>query len=187
MNLPNKLTVLRVLMVPFFVLFALCEGIPQHFFWALLFFAGASITDALDGHIARKNNLITDFGKFLDPLADKILVMAALICFVELRFASSVAVMIIIAREFMVTGLRLVASANVVIPAGIWGKLKTAFTMAAVVLILFMQGLSEAGFAFGGFDINIAGGILVWIAAALTVISGAQYLWAYRKYIDPKK
>ncbi len=187
MNLPNKLTVLRVLMVPFFVFFALCSKIPNHFFLALLFFAAASATDALDGHIARKNNLITDFGKFLDPLADKILVMAALICFVELRFASSVAVMIILAREFMVTGLRLVASSNVVIPAGIWGKLKTAFTMAAVVLILLMQGLSEAGFALGGFDINLVGEILVWIAAALTVISGAQYLWAYREYIDPKK
>lgn len=179
MNLPNKLTLLRVFMVPLFLVFMLVSGIPNHLLWAAVIFAVASATDAIDGHLARKNNLVTSFGKFLDPLADKVLVMAALISLVELNVISCVPVIIILAREFMVTALRLVASGDVVIAAGIWGKLKTAFTMIAIVAILLLHS--------AGIILPIVDLLLIWIATILTVISGAQYLWAYRKYIDTTK
>ena len=133
MNLPNKLTLLRALLVPVFIVFALIDKIPLNYTAALIVFALASLTDALDGHIARKNNLVTTFGKFLDPLADKVLVISALAVFVDLGIISAVPFVIIIAREFMVSGLRLVAAdSRVVVAAGFWGKLKTAFTMAAI-------------------------------------------------------
>ena len=105
MNLPNKLTVARVVLVPFFIFFLLTDIVPKSSLWALVVFALASITDALDGHIARSRNLVTNFGKFLDPLADKVLVISALVCFVEMGLAGAVPVIIIIAREFMVSGL----------------------------------------------------------------------------------
>ena len=133
MNLPNKLTMMRVILVPFFLLFLLVDGIPLHGLWALVIFAAASITDALDGHIARSRGLITDFGKFLDPVADKVLVFAALIAFTELGFASSVAVVIMMAREFLVSSMRMVAaSKGKVIAAGKSGKVKTAVTMVSM-------------------------------------------------------
>ncbi|MGN1107093.1 MAG: CDP-diacylglycerol--glycerol-3-phosphate 3-phosphatidyltransferase, partial [Huintestinicola sp.] len=126
MNLPNKLTVARVVLVPFFIFFLLTDIVPLSPMWALVVFALASITDALDGHIARSRNLVTNFGKFLDPLADKVLVISALVCFVDMGLAGAVPVIIIIAREFMVSGLRLVtAGEGGVVAAGIWGKLKT--------------------------------------------------------------
>lgn len=191
MNLPNKLTLLRVFMVPVFLVFALIDIIPYNEFIAVGIFALASITDALDGHIARKNNLVTNFGKFLDPLADKVLVMAALLCLVQMGFIGSVPVIIILAREFMVSGLRLVtANEGVVVPAGIWGKLKTAFTMIAIIAIFIIAGI------LGNVDLSgknlfvlnyLIPTVLIWIATALTVISGAQYLFAYRKYIDTTK
>lgn len=186
MNLPNKLTLLRVFMVPVFLVFALVDSIPYREFWALGFFALASITDWLDGYIARKQGLVTNFGKFLDPLADKVLVMAALVCFIELGYVGSVPVILVLAREFMVTALRLVASGNVVIAAGIWGKLKTAFTMIAIVFIFLMHGLAGIGVEMP-FSLALADNIAIWIAAALTVISGIQYLWAYRRFIDTTK
>ena len=187
MNLPNKLTVLRVLMIPLFLFLALMDSIPYNTFWALLVFAVASATDALDGHIARKNNLVTNFGKFLDPLADKILVMAALVCFIELGYVGSVPVILILAREFTVTALRLVASSEVVIAAGILGKLKTAFTMIAVIFIFLMHGLAGAGVNLGGYSLYAGDQVAIWIAAALTVISGVQYLWEYRHFINTTK
>ena len=123
MNTPNKLTLLRILLVPVFLLFFLCEGIPLHSVWALVVFALASTTDAMDGHIARSRNLITNFGKFLDPVADKVLVFAALVAFIDFGWASSVAVIIMIAREFLVSSLRMVAADNgTVIAAGKLGK-----------------------------------------------------------------
>ena len=131
MNTPNKLTVLRMILVPFFLLFLLVESIPFHGLWALLIFAAASFTDAMDGHIARSRNLVTDFGKFLDPVADKVLTFSALIAFIELGCASSVAVVIMMAREFLVSSLRMVAAGNGTDgAAGKLGKLKTAVTMA---------------------------------------------------------
>ena len=139
MNLPNKLTVLRVLLIPFFVASLLYKAGEDYNFRivALVIFAVAAITDTLDGMIARKYNLITDFGKFMDPLADKVLVCSGLICFVELRQLSSVTVLIVIAREFIISGIRLVASDNgVVIAAAMSGKLKTVVQMITVILLI---------------------------------------------------
>ena len=187
MNLPNKLTILRVVLIPLFLVFLFIEKIPGNYFLALAVFAIASITDALDGHIARKNNLVTNFGKFLDPLADKVLVMSALVAFIEIELAPSIAVIVILAREFMVTSLRLVANkeGGKVIAAGMMGKLKTAFTMVAIVAILFIHGLDNV--IDISFNVILVGNILIWIATALTAISGIQYLWQYRTEIDPTK
>ena len=194
MNLPNKLTVLRVILIPFFMVFMLCFEIgPRlHTILAMSVFIIASLTDMLDGKIARAQNLVTTFGKFLDPLADKLLVMVALICFTFERWIDPLAVVIILAREFMVTGLRLVvAGEGVVVAAGIWGKLKTAFTMVAMIAIMLLQviypelkGAPDLDWTHPIFLINEA---LIWIAVILTVISGGVYLKAYGKYIDPNE
>lgn len=196
MNLPNKLTVLRAILIPVFLFFMYADFIPFHFTIALVVFAAASLTDALDGHIARKYNLVTDFGKFLDPLADKALVIAALAVFVEFGMMGAVPFFIIIAREFMVSGLRLVtADKGVVVAAGFWGKLKTAFTMVTIIFGLLCYTI------FGDFincirynkyelysDIGqCIFTVLIWISVALTVISGIVYLKGYWKYIDSDK
>lgn len=193
MNLPNKLTVTRVILVPVFLLFYFCTAIPCNYLLALIMFVSASVTDALDGHIARSRNLITNFGKFLDPLADKVLVMAALACFSYSRMIHALPFIIIVAREFMVSGLRLVvANHGTVVAAGFLGKVKTAFTMVAIVAILVYQSVS-ADFNWFGLPITetVDGGIrialnaLIWIAAVLTVLSGYTYLKAYWKHINP--
>ena len=177
MNLPNKLTMMRVILVPFFLLFLLVDGIPLHGLWALVIFAAASITDALDGHIARSRGLITDFGKFLDPVADKVLVFAALIAFTELGFASSVAVVIMMAREFLVSSMRMVAaSKGKVIAAGKSGKVKTAVTMVSIVVILLMMALGDFGLTAVSFALPVVSIVLIWICGVLTVYSGAEYL-----------
>lgn len=194
MNLPNKLTLLRVFLIPFFLLFMYLD-FGCHFLLALIIFAAASVTDALDGKIARKHNLVTNFGKFLDPLADKVLVISALTVFVELDCVNmgAIPLIIIIAREFMVSGLRLLAAdGGVVVAAGIWGKLKTAFTMVTVVGILlwlcicfdFNAGLG-CGFVDAVNDIVIPA--LIWISTALTIISGLIYLKGYWHLIDSDK
>lgn len=194
MNLPNKLTLTRVILIPFFLLFMYWK-VPFHYLIALAIFSAASITDALDGQIARKNNLVTNFGKFLDPLADKVLVIAALTVFVELPEIKMGAIPLIIisAREFMVSGLRLLAAnSGIVVAAGIWGKLKTAFTMVAIIAILLWLSLK------GDFSVNFPEGIvsafenvltpiLVWTATALTIISGGVYLKGYWNLIDSDK
>ena len=191
MNLPNKLTVMRVILVPFFIFFLLCDipfGAQANSVLALIVFIAASVTDALDGHIARSRNLVTNFGKFLDPLADKVLVISALVCFIQMGLVGVVPVIIIIAREFMVSGLRLVtANEGVVVAAGIWGKLKTAFTMVAIVIILFFAvlfGKDSTGYAAW---VNITEQVLIWISTILTVISGAIYLNGYKEYINTDK
>ncbi len=188
MNLPNKLTVARIIMVPFFVVFLVNVTIPHHFLIAGLIFALASFTDLLDGKIARKRNLVTNFGKFLDPLADKILVISALVCFVNLGLAELWFVLIIIAREFMVTSIRLIAvNTGEVIAANIWGKAKTVSQMVAIVGILIMQYLQELinlsvmpSFTVGQFSSSTvfwcAGNVLVGISTLFTIISGAIYL-----------
>ena len=141
MNLPNKLTVLRMAMVPFFVGALLWQGLPHRYLVALLLFVAASYTDHLDGKIARSRNLITNFGKFMDPLADKILVISALICFVSLDLINPWWVLVIVAREFLVTSLRLVAAdEGVVIAANKWGKAKTVSQIVAIALILVKIG-----------------------------------------------
>ena len=185
MNLPNKLTVARVIAVPFYVAFMLISGIPYNYLWALILFGAASLTDMIDGKIARKNNLITDLGKFLDPLADKVLVSAALICMVELGWTASYLVIIIICREFIVSALRLAAASSndrTVIAAGIWGKLKTAFTMIAIAVITALHILTD-NFAlafFDGFPVGLISDVLMWISTVLTVISGVIYIASYR-------
>ena len=194
MNLPNKLTLMRVFLIPFFLLF-MYLNLPFHFLVALVIFGIASITDALDGKIARSRNLVTNFGKFLDPLADKVLVIAALAVFVEFKEVkmSAIPFIIITAREFMVSGLRLLAAnSGIVVAAGIWGKLKTAFTMTAIVAILFWLSLCfDFGInfpeAFRNAVDNILIPILIWISTILTIISGVIYLKGYWNLIDSDK
>lgn len=183
MNLPNKLTLARVIAVPFYVMFMLRNDIPLNYLWALVIFILASLTDLIDGKVARKKGLVTDLGKFLDPLADKVLVGSALICMVDLQWTYSFMVIIIIAREFIVSGLRLVAAGNrdhVVIAAGIWGKLKTAATMGSIGIITGMYIFTE-NFALlpADFPVRIISDILMGICTVLTVISGGIYLKNY--------
>ena len=167
MNLPNKLTMLRVILIPFFVV---CELIPYSWgkWAALVIFVAASITDKLDGTIARKYNLITNFGKFMDPLADKLLVCSAMICFVGLGTLAPWIVIIIVAREFIISGFRLVAAeGGTVIAAGIWGKYKTAITMITIIFMIPN---------FGGPTVHIIEQIMIYLSLALTVISLVDYL-----------
>lgn len=187
MNLPNKLTIIRVALIPAFVFFALWHFSRFNILIALAIFAIASYTDMLDGKIARRDNLITNFGKFLDPLADKALVMAALLVFVDMGWVSSIPVMIILFREFMVSALRLVVKSGdgVVIAAGWFGKVKTAFTMIEIIITLFIHGIMAVGVPISPTVAYVIDTVLVWIAAILTAGSGAQYLWGYRKAIDP--
>ena len=186
MNLPNKLTVLRMILVPFFVFFLLVPGIPHHYLIALLIFAGASYTDHLDGKIARSRGLITNFGKLMDPLADKILVISALVCMVELGLTSAWFVIIIIAREFLVTSIRLLAvESGRVIPANNWGKAKTVSQMVAILAVLGMQYVLELNrmHVFAVEDplvlstcFWLVGNVLIAISVVLTLISGVTYL-----------
>ena len=142
MNLPNKLTVVRVCMVPFFVFFMLAEFVPYRFLYALVLFSVAAYTDHLDGKIARSRNLVTNFGKLMDPLADKIMVMSALICFVKLDLASTVCVIIIMFREFAVSSIRMIAlEQGQVIPANNWGKAKTVSQIVSIIVILTLQSV----------------------------------------------
>ena len=166
MNLPNKLTLFRVILIPFFVLFMLVDITAYDKWIAFAIFIIASLTDLLDGKIARKYNLVTNFGKFMDPLADKLLVCSALICLVALTKIPAWIVIIIIAREFIISGFRLIASDNgVVIAASYWGKFKTTFQM---VMICLMIADIEA--------ISLITTVVMWIALILTVVSLVDYL-----------
>lgn len=178
MNLPNKLTVLRMVLVPVFVAVVLSPAIPWHYLWAWFIFGGASLTDHFDGRIARKRNQITNFGKFLDPLADKILVISAFVCLMQLGFANIWCVLIIITREFVVTGIRLLAAdGGVVLAANRWGKAKTISQMTAVLFILAVQFVQELVGWGGSAQAFLAfGSVLVWVATALTIISGTVYV-----------
>ena len=163
MNLPNKLTIFRVILVIPFVALML----NGYDLWAVAVFIIASLTDLLDGKIARKYNLITDFGKFMDPLADKLLVCAAMICLVVMGRLPAWMVIVIISREFIISGFRLVASDNgVVIAASYWGKFKTTFQMLMIIVLILNLG--------GVFD--MIGLVLTWIALILTVVSLIDYL-----------
>lgn len=166
MNLPNKLTLFRVILIPFFVVFMLLEITSVDKWIALAIFIIASLTDLLDGKIARKYNLVTNFGKFMDPLADKLLVCSALICLVELGKMPAWMVIIIIAREFIISGFRLIASDNgVVIAASYWGKFKTTFQMIMICLLI-----ADIAALYG---LTV---VVMWIALLLTVISLIDYL-----------
>lgn len=168
MNLPNKLTILRVILIPFFVVFMLFDITGAADKWiALVIFCVASLTDMLDGKIARKYNLVTNFGKFMDPLADKLLVCTALICLTSMNRLNVIVVLVIIAREFIISGFRLVASDNgIVIAASYWGKFKTVSQMALIiVLIVDLGGVW-----------NVVGTVLTWVALLLTVVSLIDYI-----------
>lgn len=179
MNLPNKLTILRTILIPFFLVALLCDEfyggfIPYGNWIALVIFAAASLTDMLDGKIARKYNLVTNFGKFMDPLADKLLVSSAMIAFIELSRIPCWIVIIIIAREFIISGFRLVAADNgIVIAAGIWGKIKTAEQMVMLCILIADFGRVFPGAAGG---IYIFEEILIYIALILTIVSLIDYL-----------
>ena len=168
MNLPNKLTILRMIMIPFFVVFMLTDlGGAYGKYIALAVFIVASLTDLLDGKIARKHNLVTNFGKFMDPLADKLLVCSALICLVEMDRLAAWMVIVIISREFIISGFRLIASDNgVVIAASYWGKFKTTFQMIMIILLILDLG--------GSFVVIETA--VTWIALVLTVVSLIDYL-----------
>lgn len=175
MNLPNKLTVLRVIMVPFFVFFMLTDvGGAANKWIALVLFCVASLTDMLDGKIARARNLVTNFGKFMDPLADKLLVCSAMICLIEMNKLDAWIVIVIISREFIISGFRLVASdSGVVIAASYWGKFKTVFQMAMIIVLIADLG--------GFFD--MLGIVLVWAALALTIISLLDYVFKNKQVL----
>lgn len=178
MNLPNKLTLFRVILIPFFVVILLLSNVYTNLKWiALAIFIIASLTDLLDGKIARKYNLVTNFGKFMDPLADKLLVCAALICLIELHKIASWMVIIIISREFIISGFRLIASDNgVVIAASYWGKFKTTFQMLMVILMI-------ADIAV----LTIFTNIIMWIALLLTVVSLVDYLVKNKNVMQEQK
>lgn len=175
MNLPNKITIIRVCMIPLFLVLYLIPSIPYSNVLAGIVFILASLTDALDGHIARKYHLITNFGKFADPLADKLLVSAALICFVEYKLVPVWIIIVIISREFIISGFRLVASDNgVVIAASYWGKFKTTSQMIMSILLIF--NLENDIF-------NIVEEIFIYLSLILTVISLVDYLYKNRNVL----
>lgn len=176
MNTPNKLTVGRMILVPFLVVFMLTGwGGEWNRYISAVIFIVASVTDWFDGYLARKNHLVTNFGKFMDPLADKLLVCSALICFIELGKLPAWIVIIIIAREFIISGFRLIAAENgVVIAANYWGKFKTVSQMVMIILLILDFG--------GAFDVIET--IFVWLSLALTVISLLTYIIQNRKILS---
>ena len=175
MNTPNKLTVARMIMVPFLVVFLLTGwGGEANRYISLILFVAASITDWFDGYLARKNHLVTNFGKFMDPLADKLLVCSAMICMIELGRLPAWFVIIIIGREFIISGFRLIAAENgIVIAANYWGKFKTVSQMIMIILLIA---------SFGGI-FNVLETAFVYIATVLTVISLVDYIWKNRKFL----
>ena len=192
MNLPNKLTVARILLVPFFVA-ALLIDFPLNNLAALALFGAASITDLLDGKIARKQGLITDFGKFADPLADKILVISALLCFIQLGLCDCVAVIIVLFREFTVTSIRLIAaSKGKVIAANIWGKVKTVTQMVAIICVLVMQIVLDIGALGVALPCCLrcifywTGEGLIWVSTLFAIISGIIYVKQNKHFISEK-
>ena len=179
MNLPNKITIFRVCMIPVFLIFMLVPNIPYGNYIAVAVFAIACLSDALDGYLARKHNLVTNFGKFMDPLADKLLVCSALICFVELSYMPAWIVIVIIAREFIISGFRLIASDNgVVIAASYWGKFKTIAQMITCILLIVQL-------PFGW--IEVVEQVFIWLSLVLTVVSLCEYIWKNRNVLKETK
>lgn len=174
MNIPNQLTLLRVIMIPFFIFFLLMPSIPYHNWIAFTIFIAASLTDLFDGIIARKYNLITNFGKFMDPLADKLMVCSALICLVEMGRIPAWMVILIIVREFIISGFRQIAADNgIVIAASFWGKFKT--TVQIVMVCMMIADITA---------LRVLTEIVTWVAIILTVVSLVDYLWKNRKVMS---
>lgn len=179
MNLPNKLTILRIIMIPFFLLFLLCDFGQAGRYTATAIFCIASLTDMLDGYIARKYNMVTNFGKFMDPLADKLLVSSAMIALIGIDGAvvplPGIVVIIIIAREFVITGFRTLAvEQNIVIAAGFWGKLKTICQMAMLIVLLINIDNTV---------ISVISYILIYMSLALAIISAIDYIVRNRQVL----
>ena len=176
MSTPNKLTIARMIIVPFLVIFLLTGwGGEANRYISLTLFVVASVTDWFDGYLARKNNLVTNFGKFMDPLADKLLVCSAMICMIDLKRLPAWFVIIIIAREFIISGFRLIAAENgIVIAANYWGKFKTASQMIMIILLILH---------FDGIFV-ILEQIFIWLSLALTIISLITYIWQNRTVLS---
>ena len=204
MNLPNKLTLTRILLVPVFMGFVSLTSLngiadgsfqPTYYLIAGIVFAVASFTDFLDGHLARKWNMVTDFGKFADPLADKLLTTVAFIYMMRDGVCSPVVLCIILAREFAVSGLRMVAAGakdGKVIAANMWGKVKTVLQMLSIIFYFF--GMSIASMSATGAEqgvrqilVTSISMVLCWLVAAVTAISGIKYLWDNRSFINTAK
>lgn len=178
MNLPNKLTVLRMILVPVFMVLMMFSGVWQMI--GLLVFIIASVTDWLDGYLARRDNLVTTFGKFMDPLADKMLTTAALLILMEKGFISSWVLLIVLGREFLVAGVRLAAvGEGKVIAASMWGKAKTVSQMIAIIASIILINIPN-------FDAFVIVNVLIWISTILTLISGADYLIQNKDFIKTK-
>ena len=199
MNLPNKLTVLRIILTPIFML-ALVIDFPFHYLVSLLIFIGASLTDLFDGKIARERGLVTDFGKFLDPLADKMLTTAAFLGFIalDIGYGAVWIAFIVLFREFAVSSIRLIASTSggKVIAANIWGKLKTVFQMIAIIFaitakqfleILAMFNISAEIFGVIEFILAVASTVFLWISAVLCIVSGVIYIIDNKSFINQTK
>ncbi len=183
-NLPNLLTIIRIIMAPIFLAFLINENIAHHYLWAFIIFALASITDFADGKLARKNNQVTNLGKLLDPLADKMLTTAALLGFMQFGLCNIWVLMIVLTREFTVTGIRMIATVQkVVIPANIWGKLKTASQMilSAAIMLLAELSVMESG------TFTVMSNVMMWIIALFTFVSGITYVVKAAKVIDFSK
>ncbi|MBQ9900853.1 MAG: CDP-diacylglycerol--glycerol-3-phosphate 3-phosphatidyltransferase [Clostridia bacterium] len=187
MNLPNKLTVLRVLFIPIIMIFLLVGSIPFRWLIGGLCFGAASLTDMLDGRIARKRNLITDFGKLMDPVADKMLIMSTLICFVQENICGAWVVVVILFREFLVTSMRMIAAdKGKVIAANMWGKAKTVTQMIAVIGIFCSKAADEFAAVFSfipsfiGSWLMIVSVVVLYTAVAATIFSGARYMYDAR-------
>ena len=196
MNLPNKLTLTRIILVPVFMVFVSLTQIgtedfnPTWYLVAGIIFAAASFTDFLDGHLARKWNMVTDFGKFADPLADKLLTTVAFIYMLRDGVCSPVVLCIILAREFAVSGLRMVAAGakdGKVIAANMWGKVKTVLQMLSIIFYFF--GMAIAANVSWDATVVVVGAsvVLCWLVAAVTAISGIKYLWDNRSFINTAK
>lgn len=191
LNTPNKLTILRIILTPIFLAVILCEELPHRFLIGCLIFAVASITDTIDGHLARKNNQITNFGKFLDPIADKILTTAALLAFTVMGLCNIWIVMIVLTREFAISSIRMISAADgVVIPANNWGKIKTVSQMVFTVVIMVLGEVYSVLADFNSEifaklpELSVISNSLLWITAVLTVVSGIIYVKDSIKIID---
>ncbi|MDR1293260.1 MAG: CDP-diacylglycerol--glycerol-3-phosphate 3-phosphatidyltransferase [Clostridiales Family XIII bacterium] len=188
--MPNLLTVMRMALVPVFIVFYyLGEGADGAGFkaLALVVFVAAALTDVVDGHMARKYDLTTNFGKLMDPLADKILTASAFVCFVDTGVVPAWIVVVILAREFLITGLRSVAaSEGVVIAAGFSGKLKAVLQMGTIALFLLAEALTHVASFAGMAAVFTVSEVCLWAALAATVYSGAEYLWKCRKLLNMK-
>ena len=184
MNLPNKLTLARIILIPVFMVL-MQSSFNGNYLWAMVVFAIASFTDYLDGYLARKWGIVTDFGKFADPLADKILTTTAIIYFVQLGLCHPVVLIVIITREFAVSGVRMIAAGapkGKVIAANMWGKVKTVLQMVSIVAILAMMAFApHIDLLF------VVANSLMWIVGAVTLVSGIQYLWENRQYFNTAK